>query len=114
MKGKWGACGDRLTAASRMRIVMRMKTAHKSRAAGRPKKSIASHKRAVNLSVDASLVAAARKQGLNLSRVLDDALRQQLATARAEGWARENRQAIEDYNERIERDGVFGDKLRQF
>jgi antitoxin CcdA len=97
-----------------MRIIMRMPSAHKSRPAGRTRKSTSSQKRAVNLSVDASLVAAARKQGLNLSRVLDDALRQQLAAARADAWARANRQAIEDYNDRIERDGVFGDKLRRF
>ena len=111
MKGKCRGHRRRLTPPSMMRIFMRMKSAHKSRPTG---KATGSGKRPVNLSVDAGLVAAARKQGLNLSRVLDGALRQHLAAARAEEWARENREAIKAYNERIARDGVFGDKLRRF
>jgi len=114
MKRKCGGSRTGLTAMPAMRIVMRMKHAHMTKPAGRAKKSAGSGKRAVNLSVDAGLVAAAREQGLNLSHVLDDALRQRLAAARADAWARENRQAIEDYNQRIERDGLFGDKLRRF
>ena len=96
-----------------MRIIMRMKNAHETRAARRTKRSTRSQKRAVNLSVDSDLISAARKQGLNLSRVLDDALRQRVAAARADEWARENRQAIEDYNARVERNGIFG-RLRRF
>jgi antitoxin CcdA len=96
-----------------MRIIMRMKSAHKPKPARRPKKSTRPQKQAVNLSVDASLVAAAREEGLNLSHVLDGALRQQLAAARADTWARENRQAIADYNARVERNGIFG-RLRRF
>ncbi|MCG8503264.1 MAG: type II toxin-antitoxin system CcdA family antitoxin [Sphingomonadales bacterium] len=31
-----------------------------------------------------------------------------------EKWLRENREAIEAYNERVKRDGVFGEAFRRF
>ena len=95
-----------------MRIIMRMKNAHKRRPVGESRKSAKSRKRAVNLSVDAELLAAAREHGLSLSYVLDGALRQHLAAARADAWARENRQAVDAYNARVERNGIFG-RLRR-
>jgi antitoxin CcdA len=114
MKRKYGgvAGAGRVDRGIAMRIIMRMKNAHKPRHVPRTKTPARSQKRAVNLSVDADLVAAAREQGLNLSQVLDDALRQRVAAARADDWARENRQAIEDYNARVERNGIFG-RLRR-
>lgn len=104
--------GTGVDARGRMRIVMRMKNTHKSKRY-RATKSSASGKRAVNLSVDSGLIAAARQQGLNLSHILDDALRQRLAAVRADDWARENREAVEAYNARVERNGIFG-RLRRF
>ena len=56
---------------------------------------------------------AARAHGFNLSQILEAGLRERLAAERAETWARENRQAVEDYNARVERNGIFG-RLRRF
>lgn len=64
-------------------------------------------RRAVNLSVRSDLVQAARKRGLNLSRVLEEALDRRLRLEEARRWAEENREAIQAYNERIEREGLW-------
>jgi antitoxin CcdA len=68
----------------------------------------ASKKKAVNLSVDESLLKEAREQGLNLSKILERAL----AEERARRWLAENKDAIEAYNERIRKHGVWSDGLR--
>lgn len=67
-------------------------------------------KTAVNLSVDADLLASARKQGLNLSRVLERALVEEQAKL----WLAENRAAIDAYNENVEMSGVWSDGLRSW
>jgi antitoxin CcdA len=92
---------------------MRMKNAQRKIATDKGRKQ-PRRKRAVNLSVDAGLLAAARAEGINLSEALEATLAERVRTQRAEAWLRENREAIAEYNERIERDGVFGDKLRRF
>jgi antitoxin CcdA len=71
-------------------------------------------KRAANLSVDAALLDEARRLGVNLSRVMEEALRAEVAAARAARWLEENAQAIEAYSERVARKGVFSDRLRRF
>lgn len=67
-------------------------------------------KKAVNLSVDAELLAAAREQGINLSAVLERAL----AEERARRWLEENREAIEAYNEDVRANGVWSDGWRRW
>lgn len=67
-------------------------------------------KRAVNLSIDASLLAAARSQGINLSAVLEQAL----ARESAQRWLEENRAAIEAYNEDVRANGVWSDGWRRW
>tara|TARA_R110002167_G_scaffold15774_11_gene62667 strand:+ start:279 stop:533 length:255 start_codon:yes stop_codon:yes gene_type:complete len=73
-----------------------------------------SRKRAVNLSVDEDMLAQARSAGINLSQVLDEGIRRELARQRSLTWQEENREAIEHYNRRIERKGSFGDRARRF
>jgi antitoxin CcdA len=67
-------------------------------------------KKAVNLSVDASLLEAARAQGINLSAVLEQALAQEAA----QRWLTENREAIEAYNEEVRTNGVWSDGWRRW
>ena len=71
-------------------------------------------KKAVNLSIDATLLHEARARDINLSakleRALSDALRQQ----RRELWLTDNRQGIAAYNEQVEAQGSFADALRSF
>ncbi len=67
-------------------------------------------KRAVNLSIDASLLETARSQGINLSAVLEKAL----AKEAAQRWLDENRTAIEAYNEDVRANGVWSDGWRRW
>lgn len=71
-------------------------------------------KKAVNLSVDATLLREARAQDINLSATLERALEDALRRHRRERWLDENREGIEAYNELVEAHGAFADKLRSF
>jgi len=76
----------------------------------------------VTIELDAESIAAAKAAGINLSQLLVEALHRRLpnlhAAERAEvarRWREENREAIEAYNQMIERDGyVFSDGVRTF
>lgn len=71
-------------------------------------------KKAVNLSIDADLLARAREAGVNLSATLEDALKTRTREEERKRWVEENREAIEAFNRRVERDGVWSDGLRRF
>jgi len=71
-------------------------------------------KKPANLSVNADLLRQARSRKLNLSRLLEEHLIEVLRDTEREAWLEENASAIEKYNTRIERDGVFSDGLRRF
>jgi antitoxin CcdA len=71
-------------------------------------------KRATNVSIRSDLLAAAREAGVNLSATLERALTEELAAARRRTWRRDNREAIDAYNEHASRRGVFSDGVRRF
>jgi len=71
-------------------------------------------KRATNVSVRSDLLVAAREAGVNLSATLERALTEELAVVKRKKWREENRDAIQAYNEHIEKDGVFSDGVRRF
>lgn len=71
-------------------------------------------KRPTNLTIDAELLDEAKALGVNLSRVLEQGLRERVAQARRERWLEENADAIAEHNERVEARGVFSDRLRRF
>jgi post-segregation antitoxin (ccd killing protein) len=64
--------------------------------------------------VSPDLVAAARAQGLNLSRVLEQRLTELVATAPSDPFAEENALAVAAYNARITEAGAFSDEHRSF
>jgi antitoxin CcdA len=76
----------------------------------------------VTIELDAESVAAARDAGIDLSRLVLEALRRRLPSLHAAEWAQadrkwqeENREAIDAYNRMIEEDGyVFSDGVRTF
>lgn len=68
----------------------------------------------VNLTVRADLLIQARKQKMNLSRFLEEILTEALRAERARRWQEENRQALEHFNRRIERDGPLNADLLAF
>lgn len=65
------------------------------------------NKSAVNLSIDADLLAEARKSGANLSKTLEDALRAKLREERHQTWREENCAAIEVSNDELKRNGPW-------
>ncbi|MGQ0511110.1 MAG: type II toxin-antitoxin system CcdA family antitoxin [Betaproteobacteria bacterium] len=74
----------------------------------------ASGKRPANLTVNAELLDKARRLGINLSQTLEERLVQLVREAEAKAWLAGNRKAIDAFNARIEREGVWSDKLRGF
>ena len=71
-------------------------------------------KKAVNVSINAELLLKARQAGLNISQTLERALEEATREIEQQRWLDENRDAIQAYNDHIQRDGVFSDGLRRF
>ena len=67
-----------------------------------------------NLSLRRDLVEHAKTLKINLSEVLEGALVAAICDKERAAWVAENRDAIDEYNERVERDEVFGDDWRKF
>jgi antitoxin CcdA len=72
------------------------------------------NKRATNVSVRSDLLAAAREAGVNLSATLERALVEQLAEVKRKKWRKDNREAIDAYNEHVKKHGAFSDGVRTF
>ena len=68
----------------------------------------------VNLTINQDLLVSARKYKLNLSKILEDSLLQELKTLWQNDWLDENKAAISAYNKRIAKHGVFSDGIRRF
>lgn len=77
-------------------------------------KRTGSRKKAVNLSIDAELLAEAKQAGINMSEALERTLAEELKHDRWEKWRRENRAAIEAHNEFIREHGLLSDEWRKF
>ena len=71
-------------------------------------------KRPANLTISAELLDKAKALKINLSQTLEERLTQVVREAEVEEWLVANRKAIDAYNARVERDGVWSDKLRGF
>lgn len=71
-------------------------------------------KKSTNLSINAGLLSQARRLGINLSQTLEQRLAEMVRESRAKKWLKGNQAALEDYNDHVERHGVFSDKLRRF
>lgn len=71
-------------------------------------------KKATNLSINSDLLAKSRALKINLSAMLENALKEELAKNQAEQWKTDNRAAIQSYNEFVEENGCFGDEYRTF
>jgi len=71
-------------------------------------------KKPVNLTLNGDLLRLGKELGLNLSGLAEEAIAQAVKARLAEAWLRENADAIQAYNERVEKQGVFSDGLRSF
>lgn len=71
-------------------------------------------KRPANLSIRSDLLDKAREHDINLSRALEERLDELIRQKERDAWLERNRAAIEAYNARVERGGVFSDGSRTF
>jgi antitoxin CcdA len=74
--------------------------------------SAASKKKAINVSIDPKIAADAKAAGLNISGVLEGALRAELKSYAESKWKAENRETIEHNNRYFEERGLPLDKYR--
>ncbi len=71
-------------------------------------------KKAVNVSISAPLLQAARNWKLNLSATLEAAIEHELRLLRRREWLEQNENATQAYNRDVEEQGAFSDGLRTF
>ena len=71
-------------------------------------------KRAINLSLNSKVLDMARDMGMNISQTVDALLTEAVLKQYWARWNEDNAEAIEAYNERIEREGLFSDRVRTF
>lgn len=77
-------------------------------------KSPAESKASVNLRISSSLKNKAKAHGLNLSRILEKTLQQEISQQEQQAWLAENRRAIQAYNKRTETRGPALAAYRSF
>ena len=71
-------------------------------------------KRPTNLSLNGKVLDLAKEMGINLSQTVDQLLAEEVRRRYKEYWERQNRQAIDAYNERIDREGTFGEQVQRW
>ncbi|MEX3022360.1 type II toxin-antitoxin system CcdA family antitoxin [Kluyvera sp. STS39-E] len=77
-------------------------------------RTVSSAKKSVNVSLAPEILEEARKQKLNLSAVLTEALLGKFRENQREVWLRENEEAIESVNQWVDENGSFSDFQRPF
>ena len=72
-------------------------------------------KRAVNVSIDAGILALAKEMKINLSQALEETLRKLTEEERARRFYEENKASIDAYNALVEQHGTMSEAyLREF
>jgi antitoxin CcdA len=71
-------------------------------------------KKNTNLSINSDLLQQAKEHNINLSQALELRLAEILKEEKRREWREQNKEAIEEYNRRIDTRRVFSDGLRQF
>lgn len=71
-------------------------------------------KKATNLTLNARVLEVARELGMNVSATVDALLAAEVSRRYWQRWNEDNREAIEHYNARIEREGLPLAKYRTF
>ena len=71
-------------------------------------------KRATNISINSDLLEKAKKYKINISANVEKTLEELIKQEEIKNWEKENKEAIENYNNRIAKNGLFSDGLRSF
>ena len=76
--------------------------------------NLSAPKKPTNVSVNTDLLAKARALKINLSAALEEALLKRLKEEQRAQWLQENQEAIANYNDHVESNGVFSNGFRKF
>ena len=71
-------------------------------------------KKNTNLSINSDLLQKAKDNNINLSSSLEKVLENELRVKEIERWQNSNKDAIESYNQAIEKRGLFGNNFGRF
>jgi len=71
-------------------------------------------KKNTNLSINSDLLQKAKQQNINLSKSLEKTLENELREKEQQRWEEESKEAIESYNQRVQKNGLFSDHFRSF
>ena len=71
-------------------------------------------KKNTNLSINSDLLQKAKDNHINLSSSLEKVLENELRAKEIQKWQDSNKEAIESYNQAIEKRGLFGNNFGRF
>ena len=71
-------------------------------------------KKPTNLSLNSKVLELAREMGMNVSQTVDTLLAAEVRRCYWQKWNEENKDAVAEYNTRVERDGLPLAKYRNF
>lgn len=71
-------------------------------------------KKATNISINSELLEKAKKYRINISANVEKTLEELIRQHEIQNWEKENKEAIDFYNQRISENGLFSDGLRSF
>ena len=71
-------------------------------------------RRAANVTLPESLIDEAKALGINISAACENGLAASVAEARAAAWLKENRAALDAWNDYVEEHGIPLAEFRQF
>ena len=74
----------------------------------------APRRKATNVTLSEPLLKEARELGISLSQACERGVAASVAEARAQRWLRDNRDAIDAWNEYVEQHGLPLSEFRQF
>jgi antitoxin CcdA len=75
---------------------------------------LAAPKKATNLSLNSDLLEKSKALKINLSATMEQALKEKLKAAEAEAWKRENKVAVEAYNDFVAEHGCLSEEYKEF
>ena len=71
-------------------------------------------RQSVNLYLDRAIVEDAKALGINISRACDGSLREAIRSEREARWKAENAEAVQSFNDYVEKNGIPLSQYRQF
>ena len=71
-------------------------------------------KKAKNISINSDLLKKAKQYKINISANVEKTLEALIYEYEKANWEEQNRVAIDDYNKRVKKEGLFSDHFRSF